>query len=791
MKKLSFLFFFPLICNLYSSIEDPLKFGPSKFGSSRINKKSDFSSLHRNFSNIDKLERKVQLNPDTQEKIAELKKEILNSQLMLDKYGTLPLRTVLFFGPRGTGKTSAILELTKEIDGFVLKTPPGMLSQKFGFADSGIEETFKFAVQVAEEKKKPCILWLEHLDMITPSSKKSNMPEDNALKIIEEIKNLKKSSAQVFVIAETSKYENLSSDIASQNTFDSKILFDLPNEETRKNIIDSIFDEKKIISNNSNLISQDIDTSKIARESAGFSGQDLKHLLDSSFRKIFHDEQTILSQEPVEECVAKMLKENSLYNIKKHENGQGFGKEAEENKFSIPAKYISPNNVDCDFTKIALDENIKQEVTDILEFLKSPEKFKKVGARIPRGILLYGPPGTGKTLLAKALAGESNCSFLSVSGPDLTSKFLGDSTKNIATLFEIARAKKIESGRPTIIFVDEIDSFARKRGSSYGALHDDNVQMLEKLFTELDGFSTQDGSVIVVGATNKYELIDEALLRPGRLERQVCIENPYKEIRLKILECHAKKHPIDYTQVNLENLAQLTIGKSGADLANILNEAAIFSAKEGLSLIGQKQINLALDKMNLGISLDKKMSKNDQIETAYHEAGHALATMLRNNQKKVLDKITILPRGRALGVSFSKYLDDISSMTEQDLADEIVIALAGMVAEKQTFNQHSSGVSNDLEKASKIAEEMVCKYGMRNGEIIFARKNNDGKLSAKAEKVIEETMQEYLKECENLIFENKDKLEALAQKLLEKETITAKEAYQTVGLKYPSAESAS
>lgn len=437
------------------------------------------------------------------------------------------------------------------------------------------------------------------------------------------------------------------------------------------------------------------------------------------------------------------------------------------------------------FKDVAGNVEAKQELTEIVEFLKFPKKFKNLGAKIPRGVLLFGPPGTGKTLLAKAVAGEAGVPFFSISGSEFVEMFVGVGASRVRDLF--ARAKK---NAPCIIFIDEIDAVGRQRGTGMGGSHDEREQTLNQILVEMDGFET-DTNVIVMAATNRPDVLDPALQRPGRFDRRVVLDMPDIRERQAILEVHAKNKPLA-KNVNLETIARQTPGFSGADLMNVLNEAAILAARENKKEVFMIDVENAVEKVFLGPERKSRLlnEKEKQI-TAFHEVGHALVGHLLPNTDPI-HKISIVSRGMALGVTWSLPEEDKKLVSKSEFEDDIAMMMGGRVAEKVFFNEITTGASNDLEKATKMARDMVTRFGMseRLGNRIFGKRDElvflgkelgehqkdyseevAGIIDAEVSRI---TSEAYTK-AEELIKKNKKKMEEVAKILIDKETIESEE----------------
>ena len=449
------------------------------------------------------------------------------------------------------------------------------------------------------------------------------------------------------------------------------------------------------------------------------------------------------------------------------------------------ARMTSPDDKNkVTFKDVAGIEEEKEELEEIVEFLKNPKKFTDMGARIPKGVLLVGQPGTGKTLLAKAVAGEAGVPFFIMSGSDFVEMFVGVGASRVRDLFE--QAKK---NAPCIIFIDEIDAVGRQRGAGLGGGHDEREQTLNQLLVEMDGFGSNEG-VIVLAATNRPDVLDKALLRPGRFDRQIVVPAPDVVAREKILEVHSRNKKLA-DDVDLKVIAKNTSGFSGADLENVLNEAALLAARRDLEQIGMKEIEDAMVKVTMGP--EKKTRVRSQKENklvAYHEAGHAVVSRFLETQDPV-HQISIVPRGMAGGYTMYRPTEDKSFMSKTEMEENIVSLLGGRVAEKLILNDISTGASNDIERASKIARDMVTKYGMseRIGAIMYGSGQEEvflGRDFAQSKNYSEETagiIDEETKKivdtayqrAETILTEHIDKLHAVAEVLLDKEKIDGDE----------------
>ena len=441
-----------------------------------------------------------------------------------------------------------------------------------------------------------------------------------------------------------------------------------------------------------------------------------------------------------------------------------------------------PGDKKVTFDDVAGADEEKEELQEIVDFLKNPEKFTEIGARIPHGLLLVGPPGTGKTLLARAVAGEAGVQFLSISGSDFVEMYVGVGAGRVRDLFE--QARKIA---PAIVFIDEIDAVGRKRGSGLGGGHDEKEQTLNQLLVEMDGFTRSEG-VIVLAATNRPDILDPALLRPGRFDRQIHVGRPDVKGREEILKVHAKDKKLD-ASVNLKTVARSTAGFTGADLSNLLNEAAILAARANRPVLTMEDMNEALMKITAGPAKKSRVqTRKDLKETAVHEAGHAVA-MYNLPTHDPVRQITIVPRGQSLGATWYLPKDDSSNLTRNEMYEQIVSLLGGRVAEALFLGDISVGASNDIDRATKLAKDMVARYGMceklgtvsylDGGEVFIGRDYQTTKsYSEKVAGTIDEVralIDKAYDHCKQILTDNSDKLHKVVDFLLEKETMTGEQ----------------
>ena len=449
----------------------------------------------------------------------------------------------------------------------------------------------------------------------------------------------------------------------------------------------------------------------------------------------------------------------------------GFGKSK--------AKLLTRDREKILFKQVAGCDEAKEEVSEIVSFLKEPKKFQKIGGRIPKGCLMVGPPGTGKTLLAKAIAGEADVPFFSISGSDFVEMFVGVGAARVRDMFEQGR-----KSAPCLLFIDEIDAVGRQRGAGLGGGNDEREQTLNSLLVEMDGFEAQEG-VIVIAATNRPDVLDKALMRPGRFDRQITIDLPDLNGRQEILEVHAEKVSLD-GDLDLSKVARTTPGFSGADLANLLNEAALLAARYDQDKVNMSHLNEARDKISYGRERKRLMDDKDKKITAYHEAGHAIVAAVLEDSLMDVHKVTIIPRGRSLGSTMFSPKKDILNYPLSHLRNQIALAMGGRVAEEMTFDEITSGASGDIKMATDLARQMVCDWGMSDlGPVAFGDTEDQvflGKEISRANNFSEETSQRVdaeiskiirkgYQEAQRILGEKKEALETLSVALIEHETV--------------------
>jgi len=446
------------------------------------------------------------------------------------------------------------------------------------------------------------------------------------------------------------------------------------------------------------------------------------------------------------------------------------------------AKLLTRDKDRVTFANVAGCDEAKEEVSEVIDFLKDPKKFQRMGGKIPKGILMVGPPGTGKTLLAKAVAGEADVPFFSISGSDFVEMFVGVGASRVRDMFEQGR-----KNAPCLIFVDEIDAVGRQRGAGLGGGNDEREQTLNSLLVEMDGFDTTEG-VIIIAATNRPDVLDKALLRPGRFDRQVVVDLPDLKGREEILGVHAKKIRLS-DEVDLGALARVTPGFSGADLANLLNEGALTAARKSKDQVERIDIDEARDKISYGRERRRVMDEEDLRSTAYHEAGHALVHKIVKDKHFDLHKVTILPRGRALGMAMYAPTKEILGQTKDQITNYIAVCMAGRLGEEIVTGDYSTGASGDISQATSAARDMVCQYGMSKLGPIAFKENQDQvflgreinrtqdhseRTATQIDDAVSEIIHEQFERAKQIITDHKKELIAIAEALLQYETIEGK-----------------
>ncbi len=472
-----------------------------------------------------------------------------------------------------------------------------------------------------------------------------------------------------------------------------------------------------------------------------------------------------------------------LFFMRRMQAGAGGGQKGLFSFGKSRAKMINENSIRVNFSDVAGADEAKYELQEVIEFLKEPDKFQRLGGKIPRGVLLLGPPGTGKTLLARAVAGEAGVPFFSISGAEFVEMFVGVGASRVRDLFENAKKNS-----PCIVFIDEIDAVGRQRGAGLGGGHDEREQTLNQLLVEMDGFE-QGNTVIIIAATNRPDVLDPALLRPGRFDRQIVVDRPDVKGRLGILKVHTRKIPLD-PDVDIETLAKGTPGLAGAELANLVNEAALYAARRNMKTVTMRDFEEAKDKIMMGMERKSLIISDDEKRmTAYHEAGHVLVAKMIPEADPV-HKVTIIPRGRALGVTTYLPIDEKHTYSKPYLEAMIAYAMGGRAAEMLIFGQLTTGAGNDIERATSLARKMVCEWGMSElGPLTFGAKQEEIFLgreisqhrdySEQTAVAIDEAVRVIvlrgMKRAEDILLENRATLDELSEALLEREILDSDE----------------
>jgi len=458
-----------------------------------------------------------------------------------------------------------------------------------------------------------------------------------------------------------------------------------------------------------------------------------------------------------------------------------------------PAKRYAATDKQVTFADVAGLEGVKEDLKEIVEFLKDPKKFQRLGGRVPKGVLLMGPPGTGKTLLARAVAGEAGVPFFSISGSEFIQMFVGVGASRVRDLFKTAK-----DASPSILFIDEIDAVGRHRGTGLGGGHDEREQTLNQILSEMDGFSPSE-SVIVLAATNRPDVLDPALLRPGRFDRHVTVDRPNQKARLALFKVHTRNVPLA-ADVDLDRLASGTVGLTGADIRNLVNEAALWATRQNKDAVDSSDFDYARDKVLMGPKREEVLVGREKKMTAYHEAGHALGAWLLPGVDK-LHKVTIIPRGRALGVTQLVPEEDRMNIGESDLNNRLVFILGGRAAEKLVFGEYSAGAENDLVQATRLARRMVAHWGMSEkvgpvachvtndhpflGRDVYEQREFSDHTARIIDDEVTRLLNEAAEKSTKLLSDNRDKLDALAAALEQREMLDDNEVVEIIGPAVP------
>jgi cell division protease FtsH len=698
-------------------------------------------------------------------------KDIIDFLKNPEKYrrvGAKVPRGILLIGEPGNGKTLLARAVAGEANcPFFSISGSDFIEVFVGVGAARVRDLFAQA-----RKQSPSIVFIDEIDAIGRSRGSGfggghDEREQTLNQLLTEMDGFSSSDSAVIVIAATNIPDVLDKALHRPGRFDRWVTVQYPDLEAREKILE--IHARKV------RVTSEVDFKELAQQTAGFSGADLGNLINEAAINASKKNQDIVSMQELWDAHKTILHARDG-------SSQGSSGNVLTKGNSKPKMFV-PSQVKTRFDDVAGIPEAKEELQDVVNFLKEPKKYQRLGAKLPRGVLLVGDPGNGKTLLAKAVAGEANCPFFSVSASDFIEMYVGVGASRIRDLFTQARRHM-----PSIIFIDEIDAIGGKRVAGFDGGSDERAQTLNQLLTEMDGFNSENSTIMVMAATNRPDILDTALLRPGRFDKR--IEVPYPDIKSRkmILDVHAKNIKLD-PSVAIERIARGTPGFSGADLANLVNEAAfVATKKDHQESVLMEDFEEARDKIMLGKELKSiVLSEREKGITAYHEAGHALVGLLKPTHADPLHKVTIIPRGRALGVTHSLPEKEKYISTKEELFTLIMICLGGRVAEKLVFDVLSSGAGSDFEKASYWARKMVCDYGMSElGPVIYRQGNGQFEYSQKTAEKIDEIVQKILNDAqqktEQLLTEQREKLETLAKALLEKETLYADEIYSLLGI---------
>jgi cell division protease FtsH len=675
------------------------------------------------------------------------------------RIGAKMSRGILLVGEPGNGKTLLAKAVAGEANvPFFSITGSDFIEVFVGVGAARVRDLFAQA-----RKHAPCIIFIDEIDAIGRTRGSGiggghDEREQTLNQLLTEMDGFATTGGNVIVLAATNMPEVLDKALLRPGRFDSRIDVPYPDEVARHMILKMHAKTLKL--------AEDIDLEQLAKDTAGFSGAEIADLMNKAAVQAARNNQDIVTNDDIR--AAKHIIVTSQKAIKPALTGE-----------SSLARMYKPAQIKTTFASVAGLDNAKEELQDIVNFLKDPVTFSRLGAQISKGVLMVGEPGNGKTLLARAMAGEANCPFFSISGSEFIQKYVGVGASRVRDLFAQARKHK-----PCIIFIDEIDSIGGHRRDE----SPEQSQTLNQLLTELDGFDTKEEAIIIIGATNRPDTLDKALLRPGRFDRQVQVPSPLLKDRLKILQLHAKDFKID-PSVDLERIARGTPGFSGADLKNIINEAAVIATKNPeQESITMAEFEEARDKIMVG-KTTKSMDRTPEElkETAYHEAGHALMRVLQPELAMPLHKVTILARGDALGIAWALPEADQLGRSKDEMLAEIRVAMGGRAAEELVFGKQLTGAHSDLKNATHKAQEMVRYHGMDSdlGPVVYDvthRHSYSQKTAEMIDLAVKNIVQSALDQVKKALQDNRDKLDRLANALLEHETLDAVEVYELLGM---------
>jgi len=682
-----------------------------------------------------------------------------------DKYRRLGAdltRGVLLVGEPGNGKTLLAKAVAGEANcPFFSITGSDFMEVFVGVGASRIRDLFDQA-----RKHSPCIVFIDEIDAIG-RQRGSGMGgghderEQTLNQLLTEMDGFTSSDQPIIVIGSTNAPQVLDKALLRPGRFDRRIEVPYPGTQERRDILD--IHTRKV------RLADDVDFGKIADVTAGYSAADLANLVNQAAIHASKYNKAEVTQEDFDAAHTKLSEQQEQSSSEQHMSTES----------GTTGKMYTPSQVKTRFPDVAGLHEAKEELEDVVDFLKEPEKYYKVGAYLTRGALLVGDPGNGKTLLARAVAGEANRPFFSASGSDFIEKYVGVGAARVRDLFAQARKHS-----PSIVFIDEIDALGARRSGEQSSEHS---QTLNQLLAEIDGFDSKNSSVVVMAATNRADILDPALIRPGRFDRRVDVPYPDIRGRKEILDVHAKKVQLE-KDVDLHRVARGTPGFRGADLAHLVNEAAINAVKQGQEEITIDDFEEARDKVLIGKPRKSIVMNQDDLRvTAYHEAGHALLLLMQPNTTDPLHKITIMPRGDALGVTSWLPERDKYSEYRDELVSRIIVSLGGRVAEEIVFGNVTTGAYGDFQSVTEVARQMVCYYGMSQelGSIVYPQGSTYTYSEETARKIDEEVrtiVDSCYNEAKRILQEHHDKLEKLAEKLLERETMYAQEVYELLDI---------
>lgn len=675
------------------------------------------------------------------------------------KIGAELTRGVLLVGEPGNGKTMLARAVAGEANcPFFSVTGSDFIEVFVGVGAARIRDLF-----VQARKHAPCIIFIDEIDAIGRRRGSGlggghDEREQTLNQLLTEMDGFASADTPVVIIGATNMPSVLDRALLRAGRFDRRVTVPFPDEAARRQLIE--IHAHKI------QLGPDVNLEKLVRESAGFSGADLANCVNQAAINATKSGRDIVSQEDFDIAFTKLMESQKASRSEHKTAGSEEG----------TARVYMPSQIKVRFADVAGVEEAKEELRDFIDYLKDPTKYQKIGAKLTRGVLLVGDPGNGKTMLARAVAGEAGRPFFSASGSEFIEKYVGVGAARIRDLF--AQARRLA---PSIIFIDEIDAIGRRREGNEST--SEHSQTLNQLLTEMDGFESEGTSVIILAATNRPDILDKALTRAGRFDRRVDVPYPDLKCRKEILQVHVRNVMLG-EDVDLEKIARGTSGFSGADLANLVNEAAINAIKEQREQVLTKDFEEARDKIIMGKrSRSMIQTPEDLKATAYHEAGHALMTLLQPEQTDPLHKVTIAPRGSALGYSASLPERDRYAHSKEELLARIVVMLGGRAAEEIGLGKQFTGVTSDLARASDMARRMIREYGMSQalGPVAYPAGEAGREYSDETAFKVDEEVSGLISTCyeraKELILKNKKKLEMLTQALLEKETLDAEEIY--------------